>query len=356
LARCQEKPDRCCAERCYDELENAQRPAGRRHFVTTFDSGGHLDYTMRCAKNAVADCNAENMALNNEDWKNISKKIDAAIKQAIADLRPTGRAHAVLKLRQIGTLANIIAIFVTMFGITLSAVYVSVAHSKEETQFRTRTDDRLTAIEVSILTLRTARAADNPLNPKNQAEAKSILAVARKSAIPLPASAIQEAGERFIDVARENLKAWDVATEFVNYRSASTAWHDDVTKALRTKGYPWCFSKLPEDPGISMSSDRKTLTFHGPMVYESCVMQLDDPGSAFQLRAVPGGLIFKRCLIKYSGGEVVVPGQYDTCVFELSPRKLPSVGGTMLAKAILNSPDSVARVDTVRSIGVVPHT
>src|ERR1035438_5397058 len=78
------------------------------------------------------DYDAEDMAaLNNEDWKNIGKKIDEAIANALADLRPTGWANAVLKLRQIGTLANISAVFLALMAITIGALYQSFAHVKK---------------------------------------------------------------------------------------------------------------------------------------------------------------------------------------------------------------------------------
>ena len=76
--------------------------------------------------------------------------------------------------------------------------------------------------DVSILSRpqKIVAAAANPTNPKNQAQAASILAASKKDSHPIPPPAIEEAGKSFVDAAPKDLGAWKVALAFASYRSS----------------------------------------------------------------------------------------------------------------------------------------
>jgi hypothetical protein len=165
--------------------------------------------------------------LNDNDLKRIDARIGAAtvlleekLNAAIAALSPKGWKRAANVLREFGAIATIITVFVALLAIALGAVYQSFAHVKEETQFRTRAEDRLAAIETSLLALRASRASATPTDRKSQAEAKDVLATAKKSLLRLPATVVEETGSSFIRAASDDAKVWDVALEFVGYRSS----------------------------------------------------------------------------------------------------------------------------------------
>jgi len=114
----------------------------------------------------------ERMALRKEDKEWIVEQIAGAVDS----LKPKGWRKAVSALREIGPLATIIAIFVTMLGITAGAIYQSFAHVEKETQFRTQTTDtlnrtveRLTSIEgtLSLLQAQIAAQKYSTVRPKD---------------------------------------------------------------------------------------------------------------------------------------------------------------------------------------------
>lgn len=123
-------------------------------------------------------------------------------------------------LRSWGILAAVITSFVALLAITVGALYQSFSHVTEETKFRTKTEDRLTEIEKSLLAIQAKMVLSKPPDSENQADAKGVLAYAKKESIQLPESVIAQGGQKFIEAAARDPKAWDVALDFVNYRSS----------------------------------------------------------------------------------------------------------------------------------------
>jgi len=148
----------------------------------------------------------------------LAKQVDAAIKSAeqkMADavqaFRPAGWRRAVRILREIGPLATISGVIVALLALTAGALYQSFAHVKEETQFRTRTEDRLAAIESSLLALRTKAAVSDPSNQNNQIEIKNVLATAKRDSVALPLSLVQDGGEKYVEAAKNSPTVWGAA-------------------------------------------------------------------------------------------------------------------------------------------------
>ena len=71
-----------------------------------------------------------------------------------------------------------------------------------------------------LLLIANELAAEHPLVPQNQAAAKELLAQAKQKLIPpIPKPVVEQAGKIFVEAARTDPKAWEVASDFMNYRS-----------------------------------------------------------------------------------------------------------------------------------------
>lgn len=78
----------------------------------------------------------------------------------------------------------------------------------------------LTGIRQSLITLGITVSANTPLTPKSQDSARAALAEAKKSSIRIPPAVVEQAGKSFIETSHTEPKAWDVAMQFIDYRSA----------------------------------------------------------------------------------------------------------------------------------------
>jgi hypothetical protein len=78
----------------------------------------------------------------------------------------------------------------------------------------------LTGIRQSMLSLGITIAANAATAPQSQETAKTILTEAKKNSTPIPSPVVEQAGKKFIEAARADPKAWDVALQFVAYRSS----------------------------------------------------------------------------------------------------------------------------------------
>jgi hypothetical protein len=161
------------------------------------------------------NCLTEDMAIKQEEWSEIDKKIHAA-------LHPHGWKKVFYWLREWGVLAVIITAFLALITIAVALGISAFNRVEDNAKFRQRTEDRLAAIEASLLALRAVRAAETPTNPRSQAEAKAVIVEAKKIG-QLPEAVGQDTGKSFIDVAPTNPQAWNVALDFVQYRSSLNA-------------------------------------------------------------------------------------------------------------------------------------
>jgi hypothetical protein len=164
----------------------------------------------------------EKMALRNEDREWVQNEIALAI----ASLRPHGWRKAGNLLRELGPIAASIGVVVALLGITLGALYQSWGHVKEETEFRTHTNDTLKEIQDGIKEIRASIAGakvkqvgSNPTNPENIAEAKNILKVAASNNTKIDPGIVKDVGTQFVEAAQKDPAAWGAALAFLNYRT-----------------------------------------------------------------------------------------------------------------------------------------
>jgi hypothetical protein len=289
------------------------------------------------------------MALRNEDkdWIRIE------IKAAIEPLKPHGWRKTIYILREMGPLAAIIGIVVALLGITLSAVYQSVGHVKEETSFRTNAKDRLDKLDTDMVSLRALISSSQPLSSQNQKAAKELLAQARQKLVPpIPESVVAQAGNSFIEVAKADSKAWSVALDFVSYRSSQN-------QAVPLEGFYPFDSTIPapitrysvfrlagaEPFKLATSKGRIPVNLSARLEPIGQPQKQDGPDGPASLLLMGGAVvldgmygrhvIFKDAEIHYNGGPVILDQvAFIDCRFVVDN----GVQGRQLASNILSSP------------------
>lgn len=200
-------------------------------------------------------------------------------------------------------------------------------------------EDGLKDVKEQLLAIRLVGASAT--DPQSPARVKRVIESAKKQSIRLKPQLARDVGEKFIESAPTSNSAWNIVTSLVNYQSETAPWAKDVMRVIAKRNYPWCQNGLPKDAGVRITEDRKKLSINGPIVYEYCVVQLDDPAMVAFGATAPGGVVLENCLIRYSGGDVLMAGKYIRSVFEFVPSRPPSERGLMLARAILQSDEKV---------------
>jgi hypothetical protein len=109
---------------------------------------------------------------------------------------------------------------------------------------------RIDDIWKALPSLRASAVAAHPANASNQQAAKQLIIEAKQSKIPpIPLEAVQQAGSAFIAASNEP-GAWNVALDFVAYRSSQNEVSANVQKGLPLplKGTDYTFHPLPDRP------------------------------------------------------------------------------------------------------------
>lgn len=169
--------------------------------------------------------------------------------------------------------------------------------------------------------------------------AAALLRAARDQRLESARPALAEASLAIARVGREHENSpsvWKMTAAYVNYRSDLEAKPE--VRDLRTKEsqLPRCLDKLPFDAGTSISTDRKTATLHGPIVYVGCVVFLDEQ-KAIGTTVMPGGAIFRRCLVKYGGGQITIRAVFENCLFDVDLSAEPPPEGRRLTDKLIAS-------------------
>ena len=312
---------------------------------------------------------SEDMASLNEkdrDW--FSGKIQAAITSlqtsewvktqivdAVDELRPKPWRRAVDNIVAVGTPVAIGSLIVALLSLAAGAIYVATAHVKEETEFRKGTSDELKAIHIEVVGSRALISANQPLKKQNQNAAKELLAQARDKGIPaIPVTALEQAGDSFIEASGESSEAWGVALGFVSYR---TSLNGDVHTAkiaqelaktpfapnLASKYYNF---KTPPPgafplPYITLGGD--VPIDQAAIVKDADLPQPPNPVRAYEVVLIVGGaitldhMIMKHVVIRgskvfYSGDSLdLTEVVFVDCNFQL----VNSVNARALANAVL---------------------
>jgi len=156
-----------------------------------------------------------------ESEERVKETISTELSKAIQNLQPQGWQRASASIVAFGSPVAICALIVAVLAVAFGALYQSFAHVKEETAFRTSTADDLKSIHNELNTVRALMSALQPLKKQNQDAARELLIQAKQKIIPpIPESAVKQAGDSFAEAGATNTDAWNVALEFVAYRSS----------------------------------------------------------------------------------------------------------------------------------------
>lgn len=154
----------------------------------------------------------DTMAVTKGEWQRIEQIVESAA-------RPQGWRKLAIRLREWGFTGLAATAFFALVAIAVTLAIAIFRRVGEDAQFRQRTEDRLESIEKSLFALRLSQAARNPTNPNHQNEAKAVLAEARRKSIRLPSEVLEQTGDRFVEAAKVEPKAWGVVLECAGYRS-----------------------------------------------------------------------------------------------------------------------------------------
>jgi hypothetical protein len=167
----------------------------------------------------IQSCLVETVPLSEENQNWVREEIRAAI-------NPNGWKKTANWLRYWSLTGICITAFLALIAIIITVGIYATNRVSQESEFRGTTQVRLTnietrlgGIETNILALRAAQAANLPTDKKNIAEAKAVLDAAKRSAIKLPTNIVEQSGRAFIEAAAKEPAAWNVALDFLNYRS-----------------------------------------------------------------------------------------------------------------------------------------
>lgn len=180
----------------------------------------------------------EDMALRNEDKIWIKETIQDAVRNAIAPLRPSGWRKFVVWAREWGILGTIVTVIVAMIGITTGALYQSFSHIKEESAFRTHTNDtldaqdkRLSKIEADLLELRAAQSPAEVLKDIGKLDEKRLtyalpaLQAATKQTpktVNVDQATLRDIAGKLLRVDTAVPDYWPAVLQFLRFASATT--------------------------------------------------------------------------------------------------------------------------------------
>jgi hypothetical protein len=253
----------------------------------------------------------ESVAIRADQKDFIRDEIKQQLGLAIDEnFKPHGWRRAAFLLRELGPIASTIAIIVTLLGITLAAVYYSVANVKEETRFRTTTETRLGNIDESLKGMRADLAKQALINhaslPLSDFKAtlpdlSSAITTAKRQNAKVSSKVIEDLQQKLTDSTNAP-GFWPTAAEFISYRSLI------VSQALPSN-LPDCADRAPEIGKVTDIERRypPKFSFEIPS-YEGCKLTLDALKDTEKINWILTNkmpfLSFKHCLIVYRGGPI----------------------------------------------------
>ena len=129
-------------------------------------------------------------------------------------------------LRELGPLISIASAVLTLFGITLGALYYSFSRVEKQAVFETKTTTtleefrtHLKAIDESLASVELRRISEGPVNPGSLLAATNLVAQAQTASLKLPTDLVEQTGQKFVAVADREPDAWTATIAFVKYKS-----------------------------------------------------------------------------------------------------------------------------------------
>lgn len=168
----------------------------------------------------LAEIDDVSMPLSDENQKWVKEQISIA-------LYPNGFKKVANWLRYWGLIAASITVCLGLMSIVVALGMALINRRDADARFQTNSETfqtnaqkRMDGIETQLVSLRALIVGSNPARTQNQDQAKDLIQQARQKTIPpIPESVVEQAGDSFIEAAPNTPKAWDVALDFVSYRS-----------------------------------------------------------------------------------------------------------------------------------------
>jgi len=219
-----------------------------------------------------------------------------------------------------------------------------------------------------IAGLRLQQNAANPSDPQSVRDAKLVLAEAERAKITIPPSTVKRAGDKFLEVSKNDPQAWNTTLSFLDYRSLlNVTAVPKLTDGKLDKTFPQRFGSHLRTPRTGNADDiakgqqaveAQQALFFGSLVTENfAVMErMEGPfnateGYQFIVYQIPNhpeaelvldglhmrNVIVKNMRIAYYGGAVRLENVYfANCTFTFESPATPQT--LDLASAILASP------------------
>jgi hypothetical protein len=319
------------------------------------------------------------MKLRDEDKRWLTGEIADQSKKAVDalvnSLRPHGWRKAAFLLRELGPIAAIIGIVVALLGITLSAVYYSVANVKEETKFRTTTEQALNGIRGEITAIRgdlakisiSAHAA-LPLKEFETTlpDLASTVTTLRLQDLKVSPKVIEDLGHKLASTETNVPGYWPASSALVSYKSQIST--TDFANLMQSN-LPRCADHDPIPMQITevknQPNGQQTMTVSSAF-YDNCRFTLDSPEDDAKVNAIllneAAILTFRHCLILYRGGVInlivafhgrpvalIAEGHspvyarvespqtimFENCLFDFQLSKAPTMAGQQLLQTLL---------------------
>jgi hypothetical protein len=311
---------------------------------------------------------------DDKDWlkKEVSVQVSAALEEVVNSLRPHGWKKVTHWLREWGLAGTAMTVPVALLALCVTLAIFAASDIKENTQFRTYTEDRLKAIESFLHDLdshfkaiRLMQLSDSPRNPQSIASTKEIIKQAIEGKVPISADAIEVAGTPFIEAA-DDPAAWNTALSFLTYRSVlnvslapSPVDLQPVPADCTVSGKS--FLLTPPSETIDEMNKSQRIALFGSTASDEDAARMEEIahpakkgcGIKFILyemlrpdnELLIDGLRLKNVIIRntrvaYRGGPIQLENVYFVnCTFDFAPA--PQSQG--LATAILSSPETTFR-------------
>jgi hypothetical protein len=233
----------------------------------------------------------EYMPLRKDQQDFISAEIARQVGDAIDIFKPKGWKRITYWAREWGIAGAIITAFVGMLAITLGAIYQSFAHVKEETTFRTQTNDgialiqkRLDEIEKALLLFRAPTSPKPVLEEITKLQAKDFAAAlpALKVVAQQPISDVNPSEKTLREIADKlrhtdpnTPEYWPTVLRFLQFASSG------LTANVPPPGRPTI--ELSHDEHFSLGEERNIRikldggSLENSTIYNSRVMFTENP-------------------------------------------------------------------------------
>jgi|GEM_PF-1115581 len=213
---------------------------------------------------AVVDSPDESttMATNKEVKTWVSEEVRKAVDEAIDSFKPHGWRKVTHALREWGLVATVLAAPIALLGIAAAAWYFGFSEIGKNSEFRGKTGQRLTDIEKrldgidqKLLAQVVTYAGSDPTLSTSQERAKDALLEAKQQSIRIPKKVIEQTGKRFMDVAHSNPAVWNIAVDFLEYRTfLNSSDAPPLEPAIRVPTYKFGINLRP-NPAVIPTSE-----------------------------------------------------------------------------------------------------